>query len=259
MGQSRSVTWLPRWPLLSTPSLADTMADQVDDRAVQLLLQLALTKKKSEEEREERRRQEEVAEHERRMRVLDRRIAADEQLTPEESREGRGRGRRGGNANFQNPLPQFADVPVLFSDKFQQSKKFEFMVPQTQFFDDVWDTLVVQQRQVRGFLVQKTVVVPQLQFIAGRQHPLRAADADPHGPVCSADQGDSTVAAYLVVDVPVAGSCRFSGAAVEKPLALPQLQLVEKSVIFSVPLYLAVTCTVFVFAFGGQEYGFSGR
>ena len=110
----------------------------MDDRAVQLLLQLALTKKKSEEEREERRRQEEVAEHERRMRVLDRRIAADEQLTPEESREGRGRGRRGGNANFQNPLPQFADVPVLFSDKFQQSKKFEFMVPQTQFIDDVW-------------------------------------------------------------------------------------------------------------------------
>ena len=28
-----------------------------------------------------------------------------------------------------------------------------------------------------------------------------------------------------------AGSCRFSGAAVEKPLALPQLQLVEKSVV----------------------------
>ena len=52
-------------PLLSTPSLADTMADQVDDRAVQLLLKLALTKQKSEEEREERRRQEEVAEHER--------------------------------------------------------------------------------------------------------------------------------------------------------------------------------------------------
>ena len=72
-------------PLLSTPLLADTVADQVDDRAVQLLLKLALTKEKSEEEREERRRQEEVAEHERRMCVLDRRVAADEQLTPEES------------------------------------------------------------------------------------------------------------------------------------------------------------------------------
>ena len=36
----------------------------------------------------------------------------------------------------------------------------------------------------------------------------------------------------FVVDVPVGGSCRFSGAAVEKPLALPQLQLVDKSVTF---------------------------
>ena len=51
----------------------------------------------------------------------------------------------------------------------------------------------------------------------------------------------------LVVDVPVAGSCRFSGAAVEKPLALPQLQLVEKSVTFYVPSYSAVTCSVFAF------------
>ena len=45
--------------------------------------------------------------------------------------------------------------------------------------------------------VQKTAVSPQLQSIAGRQHPLRAANADPHGPVCSADHGDSTVAAYF--------------------------------------------------------------
>ena len=51
----------------------------------------------------------------------------------------------------------------------------------------------------------------------------------------------------LVVDVPVAGSCRFSGAAVEKPLALPQLQFVENSVTFYVPSYSAVTCSVFAF------------
>ena len=48
-------------------------------------------------------------------------------------------------------------------------------------------------------------------------------------------------------------SCRFSGAAVEKPLALPQLQLVEKSVVLYVPSYLAVTCSVF--AFGVQDSG----
>ena len=34
------------------------------------------------------------------------------------------RGRRGTSANFPNPPPQVADVPVLFSDKFQQSKVY---------------------------------------------------------------------------------------------------------------------------------------
>ena len=118
-------------------------------------------------------------------------------LGPAISREGRGRGRRGGNANFQNPLPLFADVPVLFSDKFQQSMKFKFMVPQTQFIDDVWTLSLCNRARYVVFLVQKTVVVPQLQFFTGRQHPLLAANADPHGPVCPADHGDSTVAAYF--------------------------------------------------------------
>ena len=48
-----------------------------------------------------------------------------------------------------------------------------------------------------GQTVQKTADSPQLQSIAARQLPLRAANADPHGPVCSADHGDSTVAAYF--------------------------------------------------------------
>ena len=39
----------------------------------------------------------------------------------------------------------------------------------------------------------------------------------------------------------------------EKTLALPQLQLVEKSVTFYVSSYLAVTCSVF--AFGLQDSG----
>ena len=57
-------------------------------------------------------------------------------LGPATSREGRERGRRGRNANFQNPLPQFADVPVLCSDMFQQSNVLS--VSLLQFFDDVW-------------------------------------------------------------------------------------------------------------------------
>ena len=59
------------------------------------------------------------------------------------------------------------------------------------------DIRVMLQRQVLGFMVQKTVVAPQLLFFVGRQHSFRAADADPHGPVCSADHGDSAVAAYF--------------------------------------------------------------
>ena len=49
------------------------------------------------------------------------------------------------------------------------------------------------------------------------------------------------------------GSCRFSGAAEDKDLGAPQLQLDEKSDSFYGPLYLAVTCLVF--AFGVQVYG----
>ena len=70
-------------PVLSMPSLADTMADQVDDRAVQILLQLALERKKREEEKEERRRAEEEK-HERRMQLLNQRVGHDMPLTEAE-------------------------------------------------------------------------------------------------------------------------------------------------------------------------------
>ena len=62
---------------------------------------------------------------------------------------------------------------------------------------------------------QKTADSLQLQSIAGRQHPLRAANADPHGLVCSADHGDSSVAAYFGGRCPCCvGSCKSSGAVV---------------------------------------------
>ena len=61
-------------------------------------------------------------------------------------------------------------------------------VPQFHFIDDF-----LQQRQVQGFMVQKTVVVPQLQF-EGHQHPCSGAEADSHGLNCSADHRNSPVA-----------------------------------------------------------------
>ena len=62
-------------PLAVVPSHAG--GDGIDDTTVRVLLQLALKKKK--------RRKQEEAEHERRMQELDRRVSADEQLTPAES------------------------------------------------------------------------------------------------------------------------------------------------------------------------------
>ena len=54
------------------------------------------------------------------------------------------------------------------------------------------------------FRLQKTAESPQLHFIAGHRHPVRAAEADLHGPDYSADHRVSAVSrSYLLVDVPV--------------------------------------------------------
>ena len=69
---------------------------------------------------------------------------------------------------------------------------------------------VVLLRQVPGLMVQKIVEPPQLQFIVGRRHPLCSAEADPHGPDCSADHRDSSDAVrFQVVDDPVVQVVRF--------------------------------------------------
>ena len=55
----------------------------------------------------------------------------------------------------------------------------------------VVDMPVVVQRQVRRSTIQKTVAVPQLQFLVGRRLLRRAAEAHPQGPVCTKDHRDS--------------------------------------------------------------------
>ena len=69
--------------------------------------------------------------------------------------------------------------------------------PQVQFLDKVLDMPIAVLRQVLRSMVQKTVVVTQWQSIEGRRHSFRAAEAHPHGPGCSADHGDSAVAAHF--------------------------------------------------------------
>ena len=98
--------------------------------------------------------------HEARMRELDHRVRADEQLTPAESyawckwagflpSEPRRKKKR---KKKKTSSCSSADVPALFSDKFQQSKEFYRFVPQIQFISRVWDIPVVEQRQVRTVL-----------------------------------------------------------------------------------------------------------
>ena len=132
-----------------------------------------------------------------------------------------GRGRRGGRGGSRSlPLvPLLAmDAPVIINDESQQSKKFEFMVPRTQFFDDVWTFslcnrdryVVLWYRKLRSFRSCSSSLAVDISF--------RAAEADPHGPVCSADHGDSAVAWSMSL---LCRSCRYSGAAVEKTFGAP--------------------------------------
>ena len=87
-----------------------------------------------------------------------------------------------------------------------------------QFLDKVLDMPVVVHRQVLRSMVQKTVV-QQLPFIESRRLSLRAAEADPHGPDCSADHRDSPVAVRCqVVDDPI------GDVHVKKIAEIPQLQ-----------------------------------
>ena len=145
----------------------------MDDRAVQILLQMALKKKKKrEEEREEKRRQE-VAEHERRMRVLDRRVWANEELTPEESLPWRAWAGHLPGGKRKRKKRRKRKLPKSSSSGCRRPCALQRGVPAVQRVDTfsaavhrrLLDIHVVQQRQVRGLMDLKTVVVPQLQFI----------------------------------------------------------------------------------------------
>ena len=71
-----------------------------------------------------------------------------------------------------------------------------FMLP-VQFLDKVLDMPVVVLRQVLRSMVQKTVVVPQLQSIEGRRLPVVPQKLIPMVQTAQADHGDSAVAAHF--------------------------------------------------------------
>ena len=75
-------------------------------------------------------------------------------------------------------------------------------------FSTPWFDSGYMLRQItKAFLasaLQKTAEFPQLQFLDGRGHSLRYAEADPHGPDCLADHRDfATASTRRTVDVPV--------------------------------------------------------
>ena len=112
----------------------------------------------------------------------------------------------------RRPCVHQRQVPAVRSSVVTQRQVptvHSFMLP-VQFLDKVFDVPVVVLRQVPGLMVQKTVEPPQFQFIVGRRHHLRSAEADPHGPGCSADHSDSSVAVRSqVVDALAVQVVRF--------------------------------------------------
>ena len=148
-------------PLLVVASLAG--GDDVDATTVSFLLSVALTKKKEEEKEKEEKekeaeevkaREERKAMLEEKMLVINRRVRdgtatpAEEAawrrwmgIAPSSSSSSSGKRKKKRKKKFRSlplvPLPVM-DAPVIINDESQQSKKFEFMVPQTQFIDDVW-------------------------------------------------------------------------------------------------------------------------
>ena len=168
--------------------------DEVDATTVSFLLREHLKLRKKEKDEEERRRKREEAQHEARMRELDRRVWAGEQLNPAESyawrkwaghlpSEPRRKKKRKKKKLPRAPRPRLGcrrlcdhqrqvpavRIPVMMQR--QVPTVHLFMLP-VQFLDTFLDMPVLVLRQVPGLMVQKTVDSSQLQSIAGRRHSL---------------------------------------------------------------------------------------
>ena len=194
-------------PFLSSPMLADAAAEAVDARTLKYLLKAALRRREEEEER--RGEEMELArENELQRGVTEApekaRLALEPSRGSKRKRKKRRRRRlprssvpRGGRARRRQR--QWYVLAGFLGDGSPRAV-FPSIVCGDSTTGAVLgqgDMPVVFPSGAFGQTVQKTAVSPQLQSIVGRHLPLRAANADPHGPVCTADHGDSTVAAYF--------------------------------------------------------------
>ena len=232
----------PGVPSLATPLLAGQETEVLDASTLAFLTRAVLEKKKkkAEVEKEERMRRQrrQAEEHEERMLALNRRVrdrlARSLQPSTRLGRSGPvavrplpgrgGRGKRGGRKSFLGVLflDTAVDVPA--------HSAFVHPLP-VQLLDKVLDVPVVVLRLVPGLMVQKTVVRPQLQSIYGRRHSL------------SFSRGSSPLSRLFTRLQRFSSCCSTSGGRCpccagraaspvlpwRRSLALPQLQLVEKS------------------------------
>ena len=193
-------------PFLSSPMLADAAAEAVDARTIKYLLKAALRRREEEEERKER--EMELA----RENVLQRgvteslekaRLALEPSRGSKRKRKKRRRRRlpRTPRPRCGRPCARPRHVPAVRPSDSVHRRFLDIPVVQqrlvptvhsllVQFMGKV-DVPVVVQRQVRGSILQKTVVCPQLQF-TGLLHPCRGAEADLHGPDFSSDHRGPT-------------------------------------------------------------------
>ena len=224
-------------PLLAVQSLRGF--DGVDNTAAKFLLQQALKLKKEEEEEKERRRKREEAQHEARMQELHRRVMANDQFNPAESyawrkwaghlpSEPRRKKKRKKKKLPRAPRPRQGRRRLC--DRLRQVPAVPFPVMHLFMLPVLFlDMPVVVLRQVPGLMVQKTVVHPQLPSIYGRRHSLLSS------------RGSSPWSRLFTRPQRFSSCCLISGGrclccagravspVLETFLALPQLQLVEKS------------------------------
>ena len=216
-------------PLLGVPSLADAPAEAIDGRTLRYLLKLNLALAKKEEDEEERRKLVE-GEQRRKHSFWDDFEEKECQRTSRRKRKKRRmkrlprsplpQGRRRACA-LQRRVPAVQEVrepgdasdsvhlhalriPVVMQGQVPTVHKLQVL------FLEVVVMPVVVQRQVRGSMLQKTVVVPQLLFFDGHQHPCRGAEADPM--VQTIQQTTEIPQLFLdkVVNAPICRSCRSS-------------------------------------------------
>ena len=242
-------------PPLAVPLLASAAGESVDHSTLQFLLGHAIKTQKVLEEEEERRKKVEeavvlhageplsAAEHEAWYGTSSSSAwKEEEEEEDEEEKAPEGRvlifspGCERPYDHASDPVhPQTRGLPVVAQRQAPTVHTF-----QVQFLDMVLDMPVVVLRQVPDSMLQKTGVVPQLQFIDGRRLFFRAAETDFHGPDYSAAHGVSPVAVrFRVVDAPVVQvvlampvvvNDRCAGSDLQNPVEVPQKQYSDKVV-----------------------------